>query len=182
MASVNHLSSLFDELKPFKQQPIRNWYPEKTVDIDISVDRAGKWFYRGSAIERCSIFRLFATLLRLEDQHYYLVTPVVKYRITVEEFPFIAVDMNVAGHGAGQKLFFRTNMDEVVLAGRQHPLTVTTPPGSGNLIPWVLVRDGLGAKLTRSVFYRLAELAVVIPGDSNPESVQYGVWSDGPPW
>lgn len=174
---VEGLDDLFDSLKPFRLQPVGNWHPDKSSDIDIRIDSSGLWFYRGSAINRRRISKLFSTLLRREADGFYLVTPAIKYRIQVDEAPFVAVEMEVRGENDTQNLYFRTNMDDVVLAGKKHPLTVGRDSGPA---PCITIRDRLQAKLTRSVHYQLAELAVEqeIPG-SGPVAVRYTVRSDG---
>lgn len=154
------------------------WHPEKTVDIDIRIDSNGVWHYRGSPIRRHRISRLFATLLSREDREFYLVTPPVKYRISVDDAPFLAIELHRQGQGASQSLYFRTNMDEIVLAGRDHPIVVETDHKTGEPAPYIKVRDGLDAKMTRSVFYQMAELAA--PTDhADTGRVNYGLHSAG---
>ena len=174
---MEDLENLFDSLKPFKLQPVGDWRPDRTSEIDIRIDRSGVWHYRGSAIQRRRIAKLFSTLLRLEEGEYYLVTPALKYRIRVDDVPFAAVEMQVVVENDSQNLYFRTNMDDVVLAGKYHPLV--TGRNSGPAC-YVTVRDGLQAKLTRSVHYQLAALVIEekVPG-STPAAVRYTVWSNG---
>ncbi len=174
---MEELDDLFDSLKPFRLQPVGDWKPEKSAEIDIRIDSAGGWHYQGSAIRRKRISKLFSTLLRLEEDGFYLVTPALKYRIRVDEVPFVAVEMRVVGENESQDLYFRTSMDDVVLAGKHHPLTIHRHAGPA---PYVTIRGGLQAKLTRSVHYQLAELAVEekIPG-SVPAAVRYTVRSNG---
>ena len=103
--------------------------------------------------------KLFATLIRLDcDAQFYLITPSVKFRIDVEDAPFVAVELKQQGAGGDQKLYFRTNVDTVVLADVAHPIEVILDPDSGEPSPYVVVRENLRAKITRSVFYELAEL------------------------
>jgi len=141
-------------------------------DIGFKIARDGTWYYRGSPIERRSLVKLFASVLRLEeDGAYYLQTPVEKVPIAVEGLPFLAVEMRREGEGEAQALTFRTNVDDVVTAGSGHPLGFEAE-GSGSFTPYILVRDGLKARLTRAVYYELASLTVARPGGS-------GVWSGG---
>ncbi|MEZ5668842.1 MAG: DUF1285 domain-containing protein [Alphaproteobacteria bacterium] len=137
--------------------------------------RDGTWFYHGSPIGRKAITKLFATVLRREDDgSYWLVTPAERGRIDVDEVPFVAIDMTVESAGRGQRLIFTTNLDETVVAGPAHRLWLEpAPAGEEGVRPYVHVRDGLVARLSRPVFYRLAELAEA-DDDGTP-----GVWSDG---
>lgn len=142
----------------------------------MRIARDGTWFYRGSPINRPPLVKLFASVLRREDDGgYWLVTPAERGRVTVEDAPFIAVAVERDGEGRDQRLIFRTNLDEIVTAGPGHELRVETA-ADGTPAPYIMVRPGLEARLARPVFYELAELggAEMIAGES-----QYGVWSDG---
>ncbi len=134
------------------------------------------WFYRGSPINRVPLVKLFASVLRREpDGGYWLVTPAERGRVTVEDVPFIAVALDVQGEGHDQQLIFRTNLDEIVTAGRDHPLRVETA-ADGTPAPYILVRPGLEARLSRAVFYELADLGheEEVAGET-----KFGVWSGG---
>lgn len=145
-------------------------------DIDMSIARDGTWFYQGTPIKRMRLVRLFASvLLRDEAGDYWLKTPVEKARISVEDAPFVAVELRVEGDGPDQRLLFRTNLDEEVAAGPEHPLRVEEDAESGEPSPYVTVRDGLEALIARPVFYELADLAV--PDEDDPDRL--GVWSAG---
>ncbi len=146
-------------------------------DFDIRIARDGTWFYRGSPIGRKPLVKLFASVLRREaDGEFWLVTPVERGRVTVEDAPFTAVELSVTRPGPDQVLRFRTNVDDWVEAGPEHPIRVALAPGSGEPSPYVLVRAGLEALLLRSVYYHLVELAVEAPQD---ETAALGVWSQG---
>src|SRR5271165_411827 len=126
-------------------------------------------------IARLPLVKLFAAVLRREpDGSYWLVTPAERGRIAVEDVPFLAVELTVAGEGHDQQLIFRTNLDEFVTAGPNYPLRVETAL-SGEPAPYIVVRDGLEARLARPVFYELVELAAEeeIEGEA-----QFGVWSN----
>src|SRR5438046_1692859 len=143
-------------------------------DLDMRIARDGTWFYRGSPISRMPLVKLFASVLRREhDGSYWLVTPVERGRVTVEDAPFIAVAVDRLGEGRAQRLIFRTNLDEIVTAGGDHPLRVETA-ADGTPAPYILVRPGLAARLARPVFYELAELGHEERGAGE---VQFGVWS-----
>jgi len=143
-------------------------------DIGLKIGRDGTWYYQGGPITRRGLVKLFASVLRLEaDGRYYLVTPVEKVPIEIESLPFVAVEMQRQGTGEAQALTFRTNVDDVVTANAEHPLGFQ--PGTlGGFTPFILVRDGLKARLARSVYYELAALAEEVGG---PE--RFGVWSGG---
>jgi hypothetical protein len=140
-------------------------------DIGLRIARDGTWFYQGGPIRRKPLVKLFASVLRREADGFYLVTPVEKVPIAVEAEPFIAVAMTREGEGRDQRLTFRTNVDDVVTADREHGIGFRTEPGGGHA-PFVVVRDGLRAQLARPVYYELAELAVET-GEGT------GVWSSG---
>jgi hypothetical protein len=143
-------------------------------DIGLRIGRDGTWYYEGSPIQRKPLVKLFASVLRLEeDGRYYLVTPVEKVPIEVAGAPFLAVEMWREGSGQKQRLSFRTNVDDVVTADSDHPLGFQAAR-QGSFTPYVLVRDGLRARLARPVYYELAGLAVEA---GTPERL--GVWSRG---
>lgn len=152
--------------------PVHLWNPALSGDIDIRIARDGTWYHEGAPIRREALVRLFASILRREGDDYFLVTPVEKWRITVEDVPFVAVDMEVSGAGEAQQISFETNVGDRVAAGRDHPLRFARDPGSGAPVPYVRVRDGLEARVDRKSFYRLAELGEVHDG-------WFGVWSGG---
>ena len=154
--------------------PVESWNPAHCGDIDIRIARDGRWFHDGRPIQRRELVRLFSTLLRKDPEGFVLVTPVEKLRITVEDVPFQAVLLDVEGEGSAQKLVFTTNVGDVTMAGADHPLRVLTDPQSGEPSPYVHVRAGLEARLSRAVFYQLADLAVPEPQDN-----MLGVWSGG---
>ena len=150
--------------------------PSELGDLDMRIARDGTWFYRGSPINRVLLVKLFASVLRREpDGLYWLVTPAERGRVTVEDVPFIAVAVDAEGEDRDRNLIFRTNLDEIVTAGPDHPLRIETA-ADGTPAPYILVRPGLEARLARPVFYELAELGGedLIAGES-----QFGVWSGG---
>jgi hypothetical protein len=145
-------------------------------DLEMRIARDGTWFYLGSPIGRLPLVKLFASVLRREaDGRYWLVTPAERGRIEVEDVPFLAVALTVEGEGRDRRLIFRTNLDEFVTAGPDNPLRVETAAG-GEPAPYILVRDGLEARLARPVFYELVELGTEEPIG---ETAQFGVWSSG---
>lgn len=146
-------------------------------DLDMRIDRNGVWHYRGSPIPRKEMVCLFAsTLTRAADGAYWLVTPVEMGRIEVEDVPFLAVELFVAGSGREQVLSLRTNVDEIVTIDEDHPLEVETHPSTGEPAPYVVVRDGIRARLARSVYYEVVGRGLEEKVDGEQF---YGVWSAG---
>jgi hypothetical protein len=142
----------------------------------MRIARDGTWFYRGSPIARLPLVKLFASVLRREaDGSYWLVTPAERGRVEVEDVPFLAVALNVEGGGHEQRLIFRTNLDDIVTAGPDHPLRVETT-ASGEPAPYILIRDNLEARIGRPVFYELVELGTE---ERVEDATQFGVWSRG---
>ena len=150
--------------------------PIERGDLNMRIARDGTWFYRGSRIGRSALVKLFASVLRRGvDGRYWLITPAERGVIEVEDAPFVAVELLVANEGGDQQLIFRTNLDEFVTAGPDNPLRVETA-ASGEPAPYILVRDGLEARLARPVFYELVELGTEEPIG---QTTQLGVWSRG---
>ena len=133
--------------------PVHLWDPPFCGDIDMRIARDGTWFYGGTPIGRPALVRLFASVLRRDPDRYVLVTPVEKVGITVEDAPFLAVELQ----GGGQApIRFRTNVDDWVTLGRDHPLRFDPAP-AGALKPYIQVRGELWALVSRPVFYDLVE-------------------------
>ena len=148
--------------------PVERWNPAHCGDSAMRIARDGTWYHEGSPIGRPAMVRLFASILRREeDGRFVLVTPIEKLDIAVEAAPFLAVEMKSEGEGPQRRLAFRLNTDEPVVAGPGHRLRVETGQ------PLLGVRDGLDALIARPVYYELAELALAEAG--NPP----GLWSDG---
>lgn len=140
--------------------PVHLWHPENCGDIDIVIRADGTWMHEGSPIGRKELVRLFSTVLRLDPDGYHLVTPVEKLKIQVEDLPFRAVTMGLRD-GA---LTFTTDVGDEVVADAQHPIVVETDPATGEPAPRILVRGGLEARIARTVFYDLVEMAEVVDG------------------
>ena len=137
------------------------------IDIVIGVD--GRWRHEGAVIERPALVRLFASILQKEPSGYYLVTPVEKMRIRVEDAPFVAVAVTQTRCPYGSPvLSFVTNLGEEVQAGRDHPIRIITQP-DGTPRPYLHVRDGLDALIARPVFYELVSLAAARPTSAGPQ-------------
>lgn len=140
--------------------PVHLWNPEHCGDIDIVIRADGTWMHEKSPIGRKELVRLFSTVLRLDPDGYHLVTPVEKMRIMVEDLPFRAVTME----RRGDDLVFTTDVGDEVTADAGHPITVETDPVTGEPAPRLYVRRGLEARIVRTVFYDLVEMAQVVGG------------------
>jgi hypothetical protein len=139
--------------------PVERWNPDFCGDLDMEIKRDGTWFYLGTPIGRMPLVQLFSTVLRKdEDGRTYLVTPVEKVGISVEDAHFVAVEVNASGEGDAQVLTFRTNVGDVVEAGPENPLRFVDEEDTDGLKPYVLVRGRLEALVARPVMYELAEL------------------------
>jgi len=157
--------------------PVESWNPSLSGEMDLRIARDGVWHHEGTPIQREALVRLFASILRRDpDDHYYLVTPVEKWRIRVDDAPFLAVRLDATGQGSDQRLTFTTNLGDVVIAGPEHPLAVEYRSPSGEPTPYLHVRGRLWALLTRAVFLELAELGEERSADQGSD---YGVWSQG---
>jgi len=160
-------SALAEPLSPFAEllrlqadrrlPPVAEWHPAREGGIDIRIDREGVWRHEGARLERASLVRLFASIMRKEDGDYFLVTPQEKLRITVEDAPLLVVECQCAGRGDGQQILLRTQTDDVVRLDAEHPFWLRKGPQGPR--PYVHVRDGLNALVARAPYYQLVELA-----------------------
>ena len=136
--------------------PVHLWNPPFRGDIDMRIARDGTWFYLGTPIGRAELVRLFSTIMRRDGDDYFLITPVEKVGITVDDAPFVAVDFNPDGDG----LRFETNVADSMIAGPEHPIRVVRDPVTGEPSPYILVRANLEALIDRKSFYRLVDQGV----------------------
>lgn len=135
--------------------PVHLWNPPFCGDLDMRIAADGTWFYLGTPIGRPALVRLFASVLKREGEKYFLVTPVEKVGIVVDDAPFLAVEMIVSQSAALPVLTFRTNVDDHVTCGADHPLRFEKQPDTDGLKPYLHVRRDLWAKVTRALFYDL---------------------------
>ena len=138
--------------------PVHLWNPPFCGDLDMRIAADGTWFYLKTPIGRPALVKLFASVLKREGDKYFLVTPVEKCGIVVEDAPFLAVELAVEAGERGQVLRFRTNVDDWVGCDRDHALRFEPEPETGGLKPYLHVRRGLWALVTRALFYDLVEL------------------------
>jgi uncharacterized protein len=138
--------------------PVERWNPPFCGDLDMRIAADGTWFYMKTPIGRPALVKLFASVLKREGDGYFLVTPVEKCGITVDDAPFLAVELNVENDAEGRVLHFRTNVDDWVKCGPQHALRFEPEAGTGGLKPYLHVRRDLWAKVTRALFFDLVEI------------------------
>ncbi len=137
--------------------PVHLWNPPFCGDLDMRIATDGTWFYLGTPIGRHALVKLFSTILKRENGKYFLVTPVEKVGIRVDDVPFMAVELIEEGEGASRRLSFRTNMDDWVPCDREHRLRFEMA-ADGGLTPYLHVRSDLWAKVTRPLYYYLVEM------------------------
>jgi hypothetical protein len=158
--------------------PVHLWNPPFCGDLDMRISSDGTWHYLKTPIGRPALVKLFASVLKREGDSYFLVTPVEKVGITVDDAPFLAVEMRIeeAGRDRPRRLHFRTNVDDWVACGAGHALRFERESGTGGVKPYLHVRGGLWAKVTRTLFYDLVELGEERDVDG---SLMFGVASGG---
>jgi uncharacterized protein len=167
--SIGLASLQRDLAAAYRLPPVEKWNPAHCGEIDIRIARDGTWFHEGTPIGRRELVRLFSTILRKDPDGYHLVTPGEKMRIRVEDVPFLAVLLREENG----RLIFTTNVGDETVAGPDNPIRVETNAETGEPAPYVHVRRGLEARISRAVFYQLADMAVLGEGG------QLGVWSEG---
>lgn len=156
-----------------RKPPIEKWHPSLSGDIDIHIDSRGDWYHEGTQIKRQPLINLFASILRREeDGFYYLVTPVEKWRIRVDDTPLLAVDMEIVEPGEQQKIIFRLNTDELVPLDDRNILRIENADTEPH--PVLALNHRLSARLTSSLFYRLIDVAQELNGELGIHS--YGRW------
>jgi hypothetical protein len=156
--------------------PVHLWNPPFCGDIDMRIARDGTWFYLGTPIGRAPLVKLFSSILKREGDDYFLVTPVEKVGITVDDAPLLAVDFDATGEGRGQSLRFTTKTEDVATLGPGHPLRVERDPVTGEPAPYILIRANLWALIDRKSFYRLVDLGCHHAYDGQD---WFGLWSSG---
>ncbi len=153
--------------------PVEEWNPEYCGDIGMEIKSDGTWYYMGTPIARQKIVKLFSRILRREkDNSFVLVTPVEKVLIKVADAPFIATFVEIIGEGKNLNLKFDTNVDDTIVASKDYPIRVSIDKNTNEPSPYVLIRKNLEAKISRSVFYELVNIA-------EHYNNKFGVWSGG---
>jgi len=171
---MSQVNELFDQLMALQVEqrhpPVAAWHPDHVGAIDIRIASDGTWYHEGDPILRHELVKLFSTILRKDPDGFCLVTPVEKLTIEVDDAPFLAVDVEVKGEGHDQQLMFITNVEDYVLAGPNHTISVAGTADSPR--PYLHVREDLDALIARSVYYRLVDLCEAADGG-------YWLWSGG---
>lgn len=170
--SAEGLAASVRETRTKGLPPVHLWNPPFCGDLDIRIARDGTWFYLGTPIGRFELVKLFSSILKKEDGKFYLVTPVEKVGITVDDAPFVAVDFTRSEQNGRQILTFETHVGDKTVAGPDNPIRVERDAETGEPSPYVHVRAGLEALIDRKSFYRLVEL-----GDHHDG--WFGLWSGG---
>lgn len=156
--------------------PVHLWNPPYCGDLDIRIARDGLWYYLGTPIGRAPLVKLFSNILKREEDRYYLVTPVEKVGIRVDDAPLFVVDFEVEGTGRGQVLRLVTRTEDEVTVDAGHALRILREPATGEPSPYVHVRSGLEARIDRKTFYRLIDLGAHEMRDG---ARWFGLWSSG---
>ena len=150
--NIGRLAALLNDVRDREPPPVERWDPPYCGDIGLKICADGIWVYRDRPIRREGLIKLFASVLSKDvDGRTYLVTPAEKVDVEVEDAPFLAVEMEVHGSGTGQELIFRTNVDDIVRCGPEHPLRFSVQERSGGLKPYLHVRGRLEALVTRAL-------------------------------
>ena len=172
---IQGLEALLKAAEGDRLPPVDKWSPPYCGDIGMRIRADGTWFYQNSPIGRIALVKLFSRILRKDqDGRTYLVTPVEKVDVAVDDAPFLAVEMQVEGTGPDQRLIFRTNVDDIITCGPDHPLRFAHEAAGGGLKPYLLVRGRLEALVTRALYYDLVELAT-----THGDTETLGLWSGG---
>lgn len=182
-----NLENFLKQVSEQKFAPVDKWNPDFCGDIDMRIAADGTWFYMGTPITRARMVKLFSTVLRKDaDNKTYLVTPVEKIGITVDDAAFVAISVEVLGTADDRVLSFTTNVGDTVVADKDHPIRVQIDPLTEEPRPYIKVRGRLEALIARSVFYELVEAAEQVEKNGETELViassgeffSLGKWSD----
>ncbi|MCP4780219.1 MAG: DUF1285 domain-containing protein [Hyphomicrobium sp.] len=175
--NIGRLAALLNDVRDREPPPVERWDPPYCGDIRLKICADGTWVYRDSPIRREGLIKLFASVLSKDvDGRTHLVTLAEKVDVEVEDAPFLAVEMEVYGSGTGQELIFRTNVDDIVRCGPEHPLQFSVQERRGGLKPYLHVRGRLEAFVTRALCYDLVALTAEVKRGGQPV---LGLWSGG---
>jgi hypothetical protein len=161
MSNTFDFDSILSAIDQDSRPPLHLWKPELSGDIDITIDAQGVWRHCGDEFKRLAIPKMFARILCKEQGQYYLKTPVEKWRIQVEQVPFYFIHLNIERIDNTPVLTFISRTEDVVTLDAKHSLRIEIDPVTGEPSPFIQVRDEMEGKLSRNVFYQLAELAEI---------------------
>jgi hypothetical protein len=172
--SANHLAESLKKLAKNSLPPVEKWNPPFCGDLDIRIARDGTWFYLGTPIGRPELVRLFSSIIRKDKENYFLVTPVEKVGIQVDDAPFVAVDFDNHKQDGIDYLEFTTQVGDKIIAGPKNPIRIQFDKKTQEPSPYLLVRRNLEALIDRKSFYRLVDIGV---HNSIEDKMWFGVWS-----
>lgn len=164
------LEQLFADLLSLQEEsslskpPVHLWNPDKSGDMDMVIDREGRWIHEGREIKRAALVKLFSSILKLEGDNYFLVTPVEKWQIVVDVAPFFVTAARREIRDSQQAIVLACSTGETLVVSEENPLQVDTDI-TGHPVPLVNVRDNLTGLLSRPVFYQLVDWAQRAPQD-----------------
>jgi len=159
-----------NEVGAQKLPPLESWTPPLSGTMDLTICRSGVWIHEGEPILRPKLVKLFSSILKLEEGEYFLVSPVEKWKVTVEDAPFLIESLELRSGKDGRAIIFTTNVGDIVNLCENNPLWVEEDPNTGEPSPYVLVRKNLKALINRSVYYELVNLAIEKEGNYVVES------------
>lgn len=164
---MSELEQLFDEIDAADRAGKLKffWNPEQQGEIDIRIAADGSWYHQGRKFQRQALVKLFASILRREGADFFLVTPVEKLKIQVDDAPFVANLVEQINEDGQQLVVFTTNIGEHIPLDRDHPLRIESDTASGEPRPYIHLRAGLEALISRSAFYDLVNMAEEIERD-----------------
>jgi len=169
---LHNISKLGEDELP----PVHLWNPPLCQNVDMKISRDGKWYFMNSPIGRERMVRLFSKVLRYDDDgNYYLVTPVEKIKLEVEDKPFLVIDFRIDNIGKDQIIYFETNTNDIFQLNTDHPLRVTVNKTSNEPSPYVLVRSNLEGLISRNIFYKLVDISV---NETINGITRQGIWSN----
>ena len=166
--TTSHLEKIFADLLEAQKESSKNhpsihqWNPKKTGDMDLLIDRDGRWIHEGREIKRSKIVKLFSTILKLEQGNYFLVSPVEKWQIRVAIAPFFIIDATRELRDARQAITLKTSTDDIVVVSNENPLLVDKTVVEGESTLLVKVRDNLMGFFSRSIYYQLIDWGALI--------------------
>ncbi|MDC0172345.1 DUF1285 domain-containing protein [Gammaproteobacteria bacterium] len=159
------LDKLFSDILSQQDQscqslpPVHRWNPELSGDMDLVIDREGRWFHEGGEIKRAPLVKLFASILKYEEGEHFLVSPVEKWRIKIDVAPFFVISVDINTRHGEQAITCITSTGDNVVIGKDHPLWVDHNTTTDEPVPMVMIRDGLTGLLSRNAYYQIVESA-----------------------
>lgn len=173
--SIVNIENSLNKIKVQTDAPVESWNPKFCGNLDIQIKKDGSWFYQGSKINRLNLVKLFSSVLKKEEDKYFLVTPVEKIGITVDVAPFVATSINILGQGRSQKIDFTTNTGDKIDLNYEHRLRIDYSFKVNEPHPFILVKRNLEALIDRKNYYRLIDSGCV---ETYQNQDWFGIWSN----